>query len=54
MTLEPGIALRLKFLARVVRKKCLHLPAAKVISAIRDLSGATFPHLEYLLQFILK
>lgn len=25
MTLEPGIALRLKFLARVVRKECQHL-----------------------------
>lgn len=25
MTLEPGIALRLKFLTRVVRKECLHL-----------------------------
>ena len=25
MTLEPGIVLRLKFLARVVRKECRHL-----------------------------
>lgn len=25
MTLEPGVALRLQFLARVVRKECLHL-----------------------------
>lgn len=25
MTPEPGIALRLKFLARVVRKECQHL-----------------------------
>lgn len=47
MTLEHGIALRLKFLTRVVRKECLHLTGTdqRLFKARLSISPQTHPNL---------